>query len=85
VPDRHHPHRLTQKKLKTVADFQTQNSAVNTPRFTSNPPQLHHKNTTTKHHFSPKPPAKRPSTTKNKKSLKRAKNRRPGKSPDRIN
>jgi hypothetical protein len=31
---------------------------VNLPAFTSNPPQLHHKKTTSNHPFSPKPPAK---------------------------
>jgi hypothetical protein len=32
--------------------------SINAPRFTSNPPQLHHKNTIKKTLFSQKPPEK---------------------------
>jgi hypothetical protein len=34
--------------------------SVNSPRFTSNPPQLHHPKTTLKTHIFAKPPAKTP-------------------------
>jgi hypothetical protein len=39
--------------------FRTTNVSIHSPRFTSVPPQIHHKNTTQKHAFFPKPPAKR--------------------------
>src|SRR5260370_29660768 len=38
--------------------FSPEKMAVNTPRFTLNPPQLHHKNTTLKTHVFAKPPCK---------------------------
>jgi hypothetical protein len=40
--------------------FSTTKVSINTPQFTINPPQLHHKNTTTKTQFFAKPPAKTP-------------------------
>jgi hypothetical protein len=40
--------------------FVTQNASINSPRFTSDSPQLHHKKPHTKHPFSRKPPAKTP-------------------------
>jgi len=40
--------------------------SVNAPQLTSNPPQLHHKNTTLKAHFFAKPLQKRHSTTQEK-------------------
>jgi hypothetical protein len=38
--------------------FEPQKLTVNSPAFTSNPPQLHHKKTTFYNPFLPKPPAK---------------------------
>jgi hypothetical protein len=38
--------------------FRARKLTINFPSFTSNPPQLHHQNTTFYHPFSPKPPAK---------------------------
>src|SRR5437879_6614144 len=43
--------------------------SVNAPRFTSNPPQLHHKNTTFKTHIFAKPPAKTAFSPRQKKLL----------------
>jgi hypothetical protein len=44
--------------LKKVAFFLQAKSAVKTPQFTSNPPQLHHKKPARNHTFSQKPPEK---------------------------
>jgi hypothetical protein len=79
VPDRHHPQRLTKRKL---TKNKVQNSGIfldakkrpsNTPRFTSNSPQLHHKNTTQKHPFFPKPPEKTALPPHHKKNAARQK------------
>jgi hypothetical protein len=40
--------------------FITTKRVINSPRFTTQPPQLHHKNTTPKTHVFPDPPQKRP-------------------------
>jgi hypothetical protein len=40
--------------------FRPEKVSLNTPHFTSNPPQLHHKKTTLKTHIFTKPPAKTP-------------------------
>jgi hypothetical protein len=40
--------------------FSSEKTAVNAPRFTIKPPQLHHKNTTLKTHIFAKPPVKTP-------------------------
>jgi hypothetical protein len=41
-----------------VAFFEPEKVTVNLPAFTSNPPQIHHRNTTFCTPFLPKPPAK---------------------------
>jgi hypothetical protein len=38
--------------------FGAEKASINEPRFTSDPPQLHHKNTTIETHIFAKPPAK---------------------------
>jgi hypothetical protein len=38
--------------------FGAEIASVNSPGFTSNPPRLHHKNTTLKTHIFAKPPVK---------------------------
>jgi hypothetical protein len=43
--------------------------SVNSPRFTSNPPQLHHKITTINTHSFAKPPYKRPLSPQQKKLM----------------
>jgi hypothetical protein len=42
--------------------FRPEKLSVNAPRFTSNPPQLHHKRPRQKRTFSQNPLQKRPST-----------------------
>jgi hypothetical protein len=51
-------------------------TSINAPRFTSNSPQLHHKNTTQKQPFSQKTLEKRPSHHAQKNTARQ--------SPDRI-
>jgi hypothetical protein len=79
VPDRHHPHRLTTKNiLKNSGKFLDAKKRPSTHHdLPRNPPQLHHKNTTTKHPVSQKPPEKTPLRHTTKKM-------RPGKKPNRI-
>jgi len=43
--------------------FRPEKLSVNAPRFTSNPPQLHHKKPRQKRTFSQNPLQKHPSTT----------------------
>jgi hypothetical protein len=51
----------TENKVEKVGVFfRPEKVSVNSPRFTSNPPQLHHKITTLKTAFSQKPLQKRP-------------------------
>jgi hypothetical protein len=38
--------------------FRVRKVTINKPRFTTNPPQIHHQKTTFNHPFLPKPPAK---------------------------
>jgi hypothetical protein len=57
--------RFSTEKSLTVGVFSaSQKHASTTPRFTSEPPQSHHQNTTSKHPLSPKPPRKQPKNSK---------------------
>jgi hypothetical protein len=49
---------LKNKLRKKWHVFRARILTINSPAFTSNPPQLHHKKPTSNHPFSPKPPAK---------------------------
>jgi len=49
--------------------FGLEKVAVNTPRFASKSPQLHHKNTTIKTHFFVKPPVKTTLSPQQKKLM----------------
>jgi hypothetical protein len=75
VPNRHHPHRLTEPD-KISSENKVQNSGVffrrkkptiKTPRFTSNSPQIHHKKTTPKTPNFLKTPCKNSPSTAPKK------------------
>jgi hypothetical protein len=58
-PDR--PQEQTPKiKFEKVKFFGAQKLTVNSPRFTSNPPRIHHQKTTLRTHLSAKTPAKTP-------------------------
>jgi hypothetical protein len=52
--------------------FRARILTINSPAFTSNPPQLHHQKTTPNHPFSPPPQQKRSSTTPKKLLQKRS-------------
>jgi hypothetical protein len=55
------------KSLKVGMFFEPGKVSANSPQFTSNPPQLHHKNTTFNTRIFAKPPAKTALPPRNKK------------------
>jgi hypothetical protein len=59
--------RSFENKVQKVGVFlATTQTAINRPRFTTHPPQPHHKNTTPKNAHFPKPPSKTPVKTQKK-------------------
>jgi hypothetical protein len=61
------PKKEPKNKVQKVGVFlATTQTAINRPRFTTNPPQPHHKNTTPKNAHFPKPPSKTPVKTQKK-------------------
>jgi hypothetical protein len=51
--------KINENKVEKVGIFfRPEKLSVNSPRFTSNPPQFHHPKTTSKTHIFAKPPAK---------------------------
>jgi hypothetical protein len=58
-------HRSKNKVQIRGVFFITTKRAINSPRFTTQPPQIHHKNTTPKTHVFSEPPSKTPAKQRN--------------------
>src|SRR5271163_2384339 len=58
APRNRHPPAPSKINPKAVENSRPQKVTINEPRFTTNPPQIHHQKATFNHPFLPKPPAK---------------------------